>query len=330
MLRPPPRSTAGAIGPPALATRGVPPARAIAAVISTVPRSTPPPPSAGRTCSTTGYGTAAVSDIGRAISRGRMKGRRVMQMEHGGTTVGRDGAALAWSHLPGRGPTIVFLPGFGSDMTGSKALALRDDSAQRGQAMLRLDYSGHGASGGRFEDGTIGRWTEDALAVIDAVPSGPLLLVGSSMGGWIALLVALARRDRVVGLIGIASAPDFTEDLIWEAMPPTERARLQRDGMFRVPSQYGAPTVITMGLIEDGRRHLLLRAPIALDCPVRLLHGQADPDVPWETSLRLARTLTSADVELMLIKDGDHRLSRPRDVALLCRTVALLCGEDRA
>lgn len=241
-----------------------------------------------------------------------------------------DGVTLAWVRLHGTGPTVVFLPGFASDMAGAKAVALAACCASRGQAMLRADYSGHGASDGAFQDGTIGLWLADALAVIDRLTEGKLLLVGSSMGGWIALLVALARPDRVAALVGIAAAPDFTEALMWEAMAPPERATLARDGFLDVPSAYGPPTRVTRRLIEDGRRYLLLAAPIPIACPVRLLHGQCDPDVPWETALRLADRIASPDVQITLIKDGDHRLSRPQDIALLCRSVALLGGEDGA
>lgn len=239
-----------------------------------------------------------------------------------------DGVELAWARIEGRGPTVVFMPGFHSDMAGSKALDLSAFCAARGQAMLRFDYSGHGGSGGRFEDGCIGRWTEDALAAIDRLTEGPLIIVGSSMGGWIALLAALARAERVAGLIGIAAAPDFTENLMWDAMAPPERAALLREGVLHVPSQYGEPYAITLKLIEDGRRHLLLNAPIRLHCPVRLLHGQRDPDVPWELSLRIAERVESEDVQVVLIKDGDHRLSRPEDLALLRRTLAALPGLD--
>ena len=237
-----------------------------------------------------------------------------------------DGVALAALPLAGRGPTVVFLPGFRSDMGGDKARHLAAFCAARGQALLRFDYSGHGASDGAFEDGTIGRWTEDALAAIDRLASGPLILVGSSMGGWIALLVALARRARIAGLVGIAAAPDFTERLMWQAMAPAERATLLAEGVLHIPSQYGPPTPITRALIDDGRRHLLLDGPIALDCPVRLLHGQRDPDVPWETSLRLAERIEGHDIRTVLVKDGDHRLSRPADLALLGDTLAGLLG----
>ena len=239
-----------------------------------------------------------------------------------------DGVELAWAKQHGRSPTVVFLPGFRSDMSGDKATRLAQFCSEHGQAMLRFDYSGHGASSGRFEDGTIGRWTADALAVIDRQSEGPLVLVGSSMGGWVALLVALARCDRTTGLVGVAAAPDFTELLMWQAMTFEERTAIERDGVLHVPSQYGEPYPVTRALIEDGRNHLLLNAAIALECPVRLLHGQCDPDVPWEMSLRIAERLTGADVQVTLVKDGDHRLSRPQDLALLCRTLHSLLQGD--
>jgi pimeloyl-ACP methyl ester carboxylesterase len=241
-----------------------------------------------------------------------------------------DGVELAWAALAGNRPTVVFLPGFRSDMTGDKATALAAFCSARGQAMLRLDYSGHGSSGGRFEDGTIGRWTDDALAVIDRQTEGPLVLVGSSMGGWIGLLVTLARPQRIAALLGIAAAPDFTEALMWQAMTFAERASLMRDGVVHAPSQYGEPFPITRALIEDGRLRLLLEAPIAIGCPVRLLHGQQDPDVPWEMALRIAEQLAGPDVRITLVKDGDHRLSRPQDLALLCRTLAAVLDEEVA
>ncbi len=241
-----------------------------------------------------------------------------------------DGVQLAWAALEGHGPTVVFLPGFASDMTGSKATALEAFCAARGQSLLLLDYSGHGASGGAFADGSIGRWRDDAACIIDRLTSGPLLFVGSSMGGWIGLLLALARPALVAGFIGIAAAPDFTETLMWDSMAPPQRAALLGDGYIDIPSQYGPPTRITRGLIEDGRRHLLLGGPIALAAPVRLLQGQRDPDVPWQTALRLAERITGDDVQVTLIKDGDHRLSRPADLDLLCRTVAALLGENPA
>jgi len=250
--------------------------------------------------------------------------------ERTGRLVREDGVELAWALQPGRDPTLVFLPGFTSDMTGEKATDLVRHCAAVGQAMLRFDYSGHGASGGRFEDGTISAWRRDALLVMDRFAKGKVILIGSSMGGWIALLVALARRERVVGLIGIAAAPDFTDALMWQAMTFEERDILMSDGLLMVASRYGDPYPVTRALIEDGRRNLLLQAPIEIDCPVRLLQGQQDPDVPWELALRLADRIAGPDVRVTLIKDGDHRLSRPADLALLRRTVAGLLEQDGA
>jgi pimeloyl-ACP methyl ester carboxylesterase len=222
---------------------------------------------------------------------------------------------LSWSRTTGHAPTVMFLTGFRSDMTGAKAVHLERHCARRGQGYIRFDYRGHGASGGRFEEGCIGDWTADALAVLDEVaPPGPLVLVGSSMGGWVMLLVALARPERVRGLVGIAPAPDFIEDLIRPALGPEQAAALARDGLFLAPSVYGPPTPITSRLLEDGARHLLLRGPLPISCPVHLLHGQQDPDVPWQTSLRLAAALESGAVTVELIKDGDHRLSREEDL----------------
>jgi pimeloyl-ACP methyl ester carboxylesterase len=241
-----------------------------------------------------------------------------------------DGTELAWVRLAGREPTVVFLPGFRSDMAGDKATALAAFCAERGVGMLRFDYSGHGVSGGDFLDGTIGAWAADALAVIDRLTAGPLILVGSSMGGWIALLTALARPERLAGLVGIAAAPDFTQLLMWDAMMPAERATLERDGVMYAPSQYGDPTPITLRLIREGASHLVLDGPMAINCPVRLLHGQADPDVPWQMALRIAEQVATPDVRVMLVKDGDHRLSRPSDLALLRQTVGALLGENGA
>ena len=238
------------------------------------------------------------------------------------TLLARDGASIAYHRTRGKSPGVVFLGGFMSDMTGSKATTLEAFCRARGQAFLRFDYRGHGASSGRFEDGTIGLWADDALTAFDRLTDGPQILVGSSMGGWIALLTAVKRRQRIAGLVGIAAAPDFTEDLLWTAMPPEQRAAIARDGLIHLPSQYSdKPYSITLKLIEDGRRHLLLRGTIDLDCPVRLLHGLRDPDVPWQRSLQLADKLAADDVRIHLVKDGDHRLSREQDLRLLCRTV---------
>ncbi len=239
------------------------------------------------------------------------------------------GVELAWQRLGGRSPCVVFLPGYLSDMTGDKAQMLAAQCAQRGQAMLLFDYSGHGASGGAFEDGTIGRWIADALAVIDGLTKDRLVLIGSSMGGWIGLHVALARPARMAGFVGVAAAPDFTEALMWESMTFEERRILMQTGRLEVPSDYGSPLPITRALIEDGRTRLLLGGPIPIACPVRLLHGQADRDVPWEMALRLASRLTGDDVQVTLVKDGGHRMSRPQDMALLAAAVTGLI-EDRA
>ena len=229
-----------------------------------------------------------------------------------------DGAKGQQSACPG----IVFLTGFKSDMNGTKASALDKFCHTRGLAFLRFDYSGHGASSGDFIDGTISRWFADALAAFDRLTDGPQILVGSSMGGWIMLLLALARPERIKGLIGLAPAPDFTEHLIWWNLSEDERARLLKDGKLEQPSDYSPePYVITRALIEDGRKHLLLNSKIAIDAPVRLLHGLNDRDVPHAVSLRLQAKLESPDVVLHLIKDGDHRLSRPQDLARLCAAV---------
>jgi pimeloyl-ACP methyl ester carboxylesterase len=237
---------------------------------------------------------------------------------------GRLDGRLAYARLAGAGPGVVFLPGFRSDMQGAKALALRTHCAATGRALLRLDYSGHGASAGRFEEGTIGQWAADALAVFDALTTGPQVLVGSSMGGWIALLLARARPGRVAGLIGLAPAPDFVSKLMWPAFDEAQRAAILRDGVLHLPSQYGEPTPITRALVEDGPRHDLLDAPIPIRCPVRILHGMRDPDVPWRHALRLVEALEAEDVRLHLVKDGDHRLSRPEDLALLAETLEAL------
>jgi pimeloyl-ACP methyl ester carboxylesterase len=229
-----------------------------------------------------------------------------------------DGVRLACRRVAGKGPAIVFLPGYMSDMQGSKALALEAWAVRNGRAMLRLDYSGCGESEGRFEAGTLDIWRDDALLAINQLGDARLLLVGSSMGGWLALLLALALGDQVKGLIGIAAAPDFTSWGFTEA----EKAALKRDGRIERPSDYGdAPMVTTLKFWESGAANELLNAAIALDCPVRLLHGQRDADVPWDVALRIADRLRSADVQTILVKDGDHRLSRDQDIALMLRTV---------
>lgn len=231
-------------------------------------------------------------------------------------------ARLAARRVRGRAPTVLFFSGFMSDMAGTKAQFLAAACAARGLAFVRFDYSGCGRSEGRFTDGTIGRWRDDALAVIDALAEpGPVVLVGSSMGGWIALLCALARPERVAGIIGLAAAPDFTRTLA-ARLSPAQQESIAHRGFFEQPSVYGeAPYVFTRALLDDGEAHALLDRPIPLVCPVRLIHGQADPDVPWGLSLTLAEKLAGADVEVTLVKGGDHRLSKPAELALLARVL---------
>lgn len=233
-----------------------------------------------------------------------------------------DGNWVAYARSSGRAPTVVFLGGFRSDMTGTKALALEAWARRRGHAYLRFDYLGHGQSSGPFEDGTIGRWLDDSLAAIDQLTEGRLVLVGSSMGGWLSLLVARARPERLAGLVLIAAAPDFTERMLLAGLSAEERARLEREGRLERPSQYSPePSVFTWKLIEEGRNHLLLDRMLSLPCPVRLLHGQSDPDVRWEYSLQIAAHIEAPEVVTTLVKGGDHRLSTPSDIARLIATV---------
>ncbi|AUW56734.1 alpha/beta hydrolase [Sphingobium sp. SCG-1] len=231
------------------------------------------------------------------------------------------GLRLAYRMRVGCGLTIVFLPGYMSDMEGGKALALDEWAGGQGRAMLRLDYSGNGASDGSFADGTLEIWRDDVLFLIDRLVEGPVVLVGSSMGGWLALLVALAIPERVVGIVGIAAAPDFTE---W-GFSDAQKTQLHDAGRIVEDTPYGdQPYVTTLAFWQSGQAHLLLGAPIALDCPVRLLQGQADLDVPWSLALDIAAALRSSDVQALLIKDGDHRLSRDADIARLIEAVANL------
>jgi pimeloyl-ACP methyl ester carboxylesterase len=237
------------------------------------------------------------------------------------------GHRLACRHTPGRSPGVLFCGGYTSDMTGTKATALEALCREAGRQFTRFDYSGNGASGGRFEDGTISGWADDAALVLDRVTDGPQVVVGSSMGGWIMLLLALARPARVRALVGIAAAPDFTEDLLLADASAEQRAELEARGYWIQPSAYGEdPYPVTRALIEDGRRRLVLRGPIAIRCPVHLLHGQRDESVPWQTALTLASRLASEDVVVELIKAGDHRLSRPADIVRLCAVVARLAS----
>lgn len=240
-------------------------------------------------------------------------------------TAGRD--RLAYRLSEGNSPIVVFLGGFMSDMEGSKATALEAFCRSRGQAYLRLDYSGHGNSGGRFEDGTISIWRDDALAIIDAVSKGPIVLIGSSMGGWIALLMALARPDRVVGMIGLAAAPDFSEELMWDRFDADQKHQLMDKGLVKLSSDYAEPYSITRSFVEDGRRNLLMDGPIDLKIPLRLIQGSIDPDVPAEMPDRIVRRLTSDDAQTLIIEGGDHGLSRPEDIETIQSTlIAMLNG----
>lgn len=228
------------------------------------------------------------------------------------------GRRIAHHRSPGTGPGVVFLGGFRSDMTGTKAMALQDWAARSGRAFLRFDYSGHGASSGEFLDGCIGDWAEDAVAAISALTEGPQVLVGSSMGGWIALLAARALPGRVAGLVGIAAAPDFTEDSMWAGFSEIQQAELAATGRVALPSDYSdEPYVITQRLIEDGRNRLVLRAPLALPFPVRLLQGTADTDVPPSVALRLLDHAECPDLRLTLVKGADHRFSTPECLTLI-------------
>lgn len=236
---------------------------------------------------------------------------------------GPQGRRIAFEHQTGQGPGVVFLGGFKSDMRGSKAEHLAQWAARTGRAFLRFDYSGHGESSGDFEDGSIGDWAADAMAAISTLTDGPQVLVGSSMGGWISLLVARAMPERVAGLVGIAAAPDFTEDGYWAAATPAQREALLRDGRWELPSEYSdAPYVITRHLIEDGRNHLVLRSPLALPFPVRLLQGTADADVPMDWALRLLDHAQSPDLHLTLVKGADHRFSTPECLGLIEAAIA--------
>jgi pimeloyl-ACP methyl ester carboxylesterase len=246
--------------------------------------------------------------------------------DHAGSLERPDGETLAWRRVDGAGPTLVWLGGFRSDMTGTKAQALADWASANGRAYIRFDYLGHGASSGDFQTkGTITRWREDALAVLDQLTQGPVVLVGSSMGGWIACLAAMARPNRMAALLLIAPAPDFTEKLMTPEIPPDGHAALAAEGVWMRPSDYGEAYPITRTLLEDGARWSILGAePVPIEVPVRILQGGADPDVPWRHALELAQAIRSQDVVFSLIKDGDHRLSRPRDIERLLAAVTEL------
>ncbi len=242
---------------------------------------------------------------------------------------GADQRAIAVRRQNGAAPGLFWLGGYKSDMAGTKALALADWAARKGRACVRFDYSGHGYSGGAFTDGTIGRWLEEALFVFDACCRGPQIAIGSSMGGWLALLLARSLRTRkeappasLAGLVLIAPAVDFTEELMWKRFTPEIKHELAEKGVWARPSQYSdEPYLVTRQLIEDGRKHLLLGGMIETGCPVRILQGVQDPDVPWQHAKALVARFACDDVVLTLIKDGDHRLSRPEDIERLIRAV---------
>lgn len=237
-----------------------------------------------------------------------------------------DNTRIAYHHTEGEGTGILFLGGFMSNMQGSKALALESYAKQQGWQFTRFDYGGHGASSCKFEEGTIGTWKSHASAVLEQICKGKQILVGSSMGGWIALLLALTFSDRVAGLVGIAAAPDFTEVLMWEAFSPQQKQEMEATGRIMIkncmPGENDYP--ITCTLIEEGRNHCLLKSNINISCPIHLIHGMKDPDVPWETALKIADKVASKDVKISLIKQGDHRLSTEDDLAFLCESVRQL------
>ena len=235
-----------------------------------------------------------------------------------------NGHRLAYRLREGRSPALMFLPGYASDMEGTKALALDAFARSQGLAMLRFDYSGTGSSEGRFEDGTLGGWLDEALAMLDTLTEGPVLIAGSSMGGWIALHLGLRRPDRVAGLVGIAAAPDFTD---W-GYNDDQKATIRDSGRLELPNPYGPePHLITRGFWQSGEALRLLHAPVAIDCPVRLIHGDADAEVPLAIALKLLEKLRSADVQLTVIKGAGHRLSQPNEIEAILRAVAALTGD---
>ena len=240
-----------------------------------------------------------------------------------------DGQTIAYHVLEGKAPGVMFMGGLMSDMSGTKAIALEAHCREAGRAFVRFDYFGHGESSGSFIDGTITRWRADTLAVLDEIAVGPQILVGSSMGGWQMLLAACARPERIAGLIGVAAAPDFTEDLMWDQFDDAAKARMRAEGILHLPSDYEDTFYpVSLALIEDGRTHLVLRAALALDCPVHLIHGMADRDVPWQTALKIAEAVSSEDVNVTLVKGGGHRLSDEADLVRL--TAALDAMAARA
>ena len=271
----------------------------------------------------------ALIEVGEGDGRRRIA-VRVRPGSGPGSTSGAPGSTSSAPGSTSSAPGLFWLGGFNSDMRGTKALALDAWAAEHGRACIRFDYSGHGESGGAFIDGTIGRWLEEAVAVFDQFARGPQVVIGSSMGGWMALLLtrALAQRAAkqavIAGLVLIAPAPDFTEQLMWNGFSDEIREQIRTKGVWMRPSEYGdgTPYPITRALIEEGRNHLLLGSAIEVGCPVRILQGAQDPDVPWQHAFALAHRLPAEDVVLTMIQDGDHRLSRPQDIARIMAAVA--------
>lgn len=238
------------------------------------------------------------------------------------------GTTIAYHYHAGNKPTVIFFGGLMSDMEGTKSQALEKHCLQNGYGFLRFDYSGHGASSGTFSEGSIGLWAKDAMALIEAKVDGPIIIIGSSMGGWTGLLTALKFKDRLKAFVGIAPAPDFTERLMWQSFSAEQKKKIKANGQIELPSDYSdEPYIISYGLIEDGRNHLLLDQPILLDVPIRLIHGEKDMDVPANISHLLASQLSSDDVELTLVKDGGHSLSEPRDLKRLMNILDQLIAD---
>ncbi len=239
------------------------------------------------------------------------------------------GIDLAFEFSEGKGPVVMFCSGYASDMAGTKALALEAWCKARGRAMLRFDYAGHGKSGGVFIENGIGDWAADAEFVLEqVVPGREVLLVGSSMGGWISLLLGPKLGERLKGLVLLAPAPDFTAAMLAHELPPEQKEEVRKTGVIYRPSEYGDPLPFSLALVERSAAFLVMTSEIGVTCPVRILHGMKDADVPWQQSLKLVDNLASQDVRLTYIKHGDHRLSAPEDLALLGRVVGALLGED--
>lgn len=237
-----------------------------------------------------------------------------------------DGQSLAYHHSAGDAPGVLFCSGFMSDMDGTKAVALEEAMTGLGRGYTRFDYLGHGQSTGHFIDGTISRWTDDAVAILDECTAGPQIIVGSSMGGWIGLRLALLRPDRIAGFVGIAAAPDFTTRL-WDDMPEEGKADIVSNGHWEQSSEYSdEPYIITKKLIDDGPRNFVMNGQIDISCPVHLLQGMKDDSVPWKTALQIQEALESDDVTVSLVKNGDHRLSEPDDITRLVLATERLCA----